>query len=207
MPTVNEIKRSYGAQQAQILTETFDLGVKARQIDVSIPASTRDRLSPRDFDRVRAAEAAVGAEAERDRLKGRYEDLDLELRAAIQIRVEEVEREFSPENADFRDFAAAATATPEALIAAMDMALDAGNEDAALVAFAAGRQRDLEDVVAHAITVREDWSDLYAELAEAAGEPELDPGDRFEMWAQKAPGEQTILGGPPSDRNITGMMR
>jgi len=207
MPTVDEIKREYGEMQTKLVNECFDLAVKARQIDVSMPASTRDRLDPRDFDRVRAAEGAVWAEAERDRLKGRYEELDLELRAAVEIRAQEVERELSPENADFRDFAAAATATPEALIAAMDMALDAGNEDAALVAFAAGRQRDLEDVVAHAITVREDWADLYAELAEAANEPELDPGDRFEMFAQKAPGEQTLFSGPPSDRNITGMMR
>lgn len=207
MPTVDEIKREYGAQQAQILTETFDLGAKAQQVDVSMSATVKERLGEQDFDRVRAAEGAAWAEAARDRLKGRYEELDLELRAAIQVRVEEIEALLSPENVGFGDYAAAATATPEALIAAMDMALDAGDENAALLAFQAGRQRDLEEVVAHAITVSEEWGDLYSELAQAANEPELDPGDRFEMFAQKSPSKETLFGGPPSDRNITGMMR
>lgn len=207
MPTVNEIKREYGGQQARILTETFDLAAKARQVDISMGASVKESLGPRDFDRIRAAEGEVWAMAESERLKAKYVELDLELRAAVELRVEEVERELSPENADFRDFAAAASATPEALITAMDMALAAGDEDAALVAFAAGRQRDLEDVVAHAITVNEAWGDLYAELAEAENDKELDPGDRFEMWAQKPPSKETLFGGPPSDINVTGMMR
>lgn len=207
MPTINEIKREYGSEQAKILTETFDLAANAKQVDVSMDATVRESLGPRDFDRVRAAEGEVWAKARREELKARYVELDLELRAALEIRVEEIERELSPENAGFADFAAAAAATPEALMAAMDMALDAGDEDAALVAFAAGRQRDLEEVVAHAVTVREDWGDLYAELAEVANEPELDPGDRFEMWAQKAPGKEALFGGPPSDINLTGMMR
>ncbi len=207
MPTVNEIKREYGEMQTKLINESFELGASAQHMESEMSPELVDSLGPRDFERVRAAEAANWADAERDRLRTKYEELDIELRAAIEVRVEEIEKELSPKEVGFKDFAAAAEASPETLIAAMDMALDGGDEDAALLAFQAGRQRDLEEVVAHAITVREDWGDLYAELAEAANDPELDPGDRFEMFAQKAPTKETILGGPPSDRNTYGMMR
>lgn len=207
MPTVIEIKREYGEMQTKLINQSFELGASAQHLSSEMSPELVNKLGPQDADRVRAAEAANWADAERDRLRTRYEELDLELRAAIEVRVEEVERELSPENAGFKDFAAAASATPEALITAMDLALAAGDEDAALVAFAAARQRDVEEVVAHALTVREDWADLYAELVEAANDPELDPGDRFEMFAQPAPTKETILGGPPSDRNLYGMMR
>lgn len=207
MPTVDEIKREYGGEQAKLLTALFDLAAKAREIDVSMNATTKERLGNREFDMVRATEQEVWAEGERQRIKAKYVELELELRAAIEVRLEEVERELSPKNASFRDFAAAAEASAPNLIAAMDMALGAGDEDAALLAFQAGRQRDLEEVVAHAIDVREDWSDLYVELADAANNPDLDPGDRFELFAQKAPSKQDLLGATQSDINVTGMLR
>jgi hypothetical protein len=207
MPTIGQIKREYGEQQTRLINESFELGASAQHMEAEIAPQVVEHLGTQDYERVKAANAAAWADEERDRLRTKYEELDIEKRAALEIRVEEIERKLSPQNADFRDYAAAATATPEALITAMDIAFNAGDEDAALVAFQAGRQRDLEVVVAHAVTVREDWGDLYGELAEAANEPELDPGDRFELFAQKAPTKETILGGPPSDRNIYGMLR
>lgn len=204
MPTVGEIKRHYGEMQTKLINESFALGASAQHFEGSMSPEVAERLGPQESERVRIAESHLWADGERDRLRTKYEELDIEKRAAIEVRVEEVERELSPQNAGFRDFAAAASATPEALITAMDMALAAGDEDAALVAFAAARRRDLAEVVSHAITVNERWGDLYGELAEAANDPELDPGDRFEMFAQKP---SNILDAPPTDRNTFGMMR
>jgi hypothetical protein len=205
MPTIQEIKRSYGEQQTRLINESFELGAGAQHYESEMSPELERRLGPQEFERVRAAESANWADGERDRLRTKYEELDIEMRAAVEVRAEEIERELSPKEAGFKDFAAAAT--PEALIAAMDMALNAGDEDAALVAFAAARQRDLEEVVAHAITVREDWAGLYTELTEAQNEPELDPGDRFELFARPAPTKEDILGAPQTDRNIYGMLR
>lgn len=207
MPTVMEIRESYEAEKAKLLTECFDLTQKARQVDVSMSATMKERLGPKEFNAIKAAEGETFGETERQRLKTEYVRLDVEMWAAVEVRVEEVNQELSPENASFRDFVAASEASPEALIAAMDMALDAGDEDAALLAFAAGRQRDLDKVVDHAIAAREDWAELYTELAEAANDPELDPGDRFELFAQKAPSKSDLLlGAPQPDINIYGQV-
>jgi hypothetical protein len=207
MPKVNEIKTYYGEQQAKILTELFDLGTLAKEVDVAIMVSTRGQLSDAEFTRLRAAEGAAWAEEHRDQLKTKYVELDMELRAAIEIRLEEVERELSPKDADFRDYAAAASATPEALIASMDIALASGDEDAALVAFAAGRHRDLEHVIAHATTVNERWGDLYNELVEAASDLGLDADTKFETLAPKAPSKEAIFDQIQSDINVYGQMR
>jgi hypothetical protein len=63
----------------------------------------------------------------------------------------------------------------------------------------------------HAITIREDWAELYSELIEIEKDQglELDPGDRFEMLASPAPTKEDlrILGAPLDNRNIYGMMR
>ncbi len=89
----------------------------------------------------------------------------------------------------------------------MDMALDGGDEDAALLAFAAGRRRDLDEVVAHAITVNEVWAELYAELAEAANDLGLDPGDRWKTLAPPAPTKFDILNTPQSELNFHATLR
>ena len=207
MPTVNSIKVHYGEEQAKLLNELFDLPARAQQLDVSMSNEVKESLGPKEFNAVKAAEGAVFAEAERERLKARFLELDLELRAAIEIRIEEIERELAPENVGFRDFAAAAEASPETLITAMDMALDGGDEDAALLAFAAGRRRDLDEVVAHAITINDEWGELYAELSEAANDLGLDPGDRFETLAPPAPTKFDILNTPQSDLNFHATLR
>jgi len=207
MPTINEIKVHYGEEQAKLLNALFDLPAKAQQLDVSMSNEVKESLGRKEFDAVRAAEAAIFAEGERARLKTRYIELDLELRSAIEVRLEELELELSPKNVGFRDFAAAAEASPETLITAMDMALDGGDEDAALLAFAAGRRRDLDEVVAHAITINDEWGELYAELSEAANDLGLDPGDRFETLAPPAPTKFDILNTPQSDLNFHATLR
>ena len=80
--------------------------------------------------------------------------------------------------------------------------------DAALVAFQTARERDLEEVVSHAITVSEHWGDLYAELQEAAADGDLDPGDKFDTLAPKQPTREAILSNfRQPDSNTFGQMR
>ena len=207
MPTIQEIKLSYSEDQTRLINESFELGASSQHHTGAMSPELEGKLGPQEADRVRAAEASAWADRDRARLRTRYEELDIEKRAAIELRVEQIERELSPGEVNFGDRLAASAATPEALIGAMDSALTSGDEDAALLAFQIARQRDLEKVVAHAVTVREDWGDLYGELVEAAEDPELDPGDRFEMFAKPAPTKEAILAAPLDDRNIYGMMR
>jgi hypothetical protein len=207
MPTIREIKTSYGEAQAALLNELFGLPGKAQKVDVSMSNATKESLGARDFDRVRAAEALVWAESERERLKTRYIELDLELRAALEVRLEEISEELSPKNASFRDFAAAAEASGETLIVAMDLALSAGDKDAALLSFAAGMQRDLEEVVSHGLTLRDDWAGLYGELTEGANALALDPGDRFETLAPPALSKNDILAGPQNNIDFYASLR
>jgi len=207
MPTIQEIKLSYAEDQTRLINESFELGASAQHHTGAMSSELEGKLGPQEADRVRAAEASAWADRDRERLRTRYEELDIEKRAAIELRVEQIERELSPGEVNFGDRLAASAASPEALITAMDSALTSGDEDAALLAFQIARQRDLEEVVAHAVTADETWGDLYGELAEAAEDPELSPGDRFEMFAKPAPTKEAILASPLDDRNIYGMMR
>jgi hypothetical protein len=207
MPTVNEIKVHYGSEQAKLLNALFDLPAEAQRLDISMSNEVRESLGPKEFNAVRAAEAGVWLEGERARIKSAYIELDLELRAALEVRLEQVELLLSPKNASFRDYAAAASSSPEALIVALDMALDGGDEDAALLAFAAGRRRDIEEVTSHAITVNEEWGELYAELAEAASDLALDPGDRFETLAPAPPSKFDILHAPQNNIDFYASLR
>src|SRR5215204_1507313 len=166
--TVMSIREHYEAERTKLLTETFDLGTKAGQVELKMSNTTKEALGPRGVRAAHAAEAAEVAEAERQRLKTKYVELETEMLAAVEVRIAEIEQELAPNNASFADFAAAAAASEEALKAAMDMALASGDEDAALVAFSAARERDLDAVVSHAITIREDWEDLMAEMNLAA---------------------------------------
>jgi hypothetical protein len=205
--TVMEIREQWEGEKTKLLTETFDFAAKAGRVDVNMPAATKERLSPKEYNAVRTAEAGAFIEEERQKLKAKYVELDAEMLAAIEARTEEIEAELAPKNASFQDFSAAATASEEALIAAMDLALASADKDAALVALAAARRRDLEAVVAHAIDMREDWAGLLAELTMAQNLPELDPGDVFETFAQKAPSEAEIARARPiSDIDVLGVI-
>lgn len=48
---------------------------------------------------------------------------------------------------------------------------------------------------------------FYAELAQAESVPELEPGDRFEIFAQAAPTKQDLLGAPQADISTYGQLR
>ena len=211
MPTIYEIKSSYAAEQTKLLTYTFDIAAAAGAIDAELSDEVRANLDRNADAHVRAAQGVVWGAEERQRIKDKYTELELELREAVEARLEEIEEELRPKNATFADFAAAAAATEDALRAALDMALTAGDEDAALVALSAARQRDLEQVVAHAVTINERWADLFGELAEAQDNLDLEPEDKFELFAQKTPTQQDIKNGilsaPQTNANVLGRMQ
>jgi len=211
MPNREQIVREYKTLQDRLINESFELAAASQHLEGEMSTEVEKRLDPRDSERVRFAEGEAWAAGQRERLKTRHEELDVELRAALQVRMEEVEETLTPQSVSFQDRLAAASATPEALNATMDLSLSSGDEDAALLAFQAGRQRDLEEVTSHAITIREDWAEFYSELIEIEKDQglELDPGDRFEMLASPAPTKEDlrILGAPQSDINIYGRMR
>jgi hypothetical protein len=210
MPTIYEIKQQYGADQAKLLTMTFDIASSAGMIDAELSENVRSNLDRNSDANVRAAQGVVWGAEERQHIKDEYTELELRLREAIDIRVEEIERELTPKDASYADYAAAASVPEDALRTSMDAALQADDEDAALVAFQAARNRDLEMVDAHAVTVREDWADLYGELQEAEQNIDMEAGDKFELFAQKTPTQQDIkqgiLSAPQTNANVLGRM-
>jgi hypothetical protein len=209
MASREEIKREYGAMLDRLLNEVFELAASAQHHQGQWSPELEEKLGPNEANRLRAAGGELWAEGERERLKTRYEELDVEMRAALQVLMDEIEEELRPKDVSFQDRLAAASATPEGLIAVMDMSLASGDEDAALLAFQVARERDLEEVIAHAITVREDWGELYADLAENENDVglELDAADKFETLAPKAPSRFDILAAPKADIDVYGAMR
>jgi hypothetical protein len=208
-----ELKANYGEMQAQILNEIAGLGTLAAEMDPDIVhkvgGATLDAMGE-DVHVLEAAARSAAASEERDKLKSRYVELEIELRAALEVAGEEADRKLSPKEANAADLLAAASASPEALIAMMDLALSSGLEDAAKLAFKAGRDRDLEEVTAHALDHGPDeWGELFVDLVEASSQPELDPADKFEMIASRypAPTKQDILAQGQPDINKYGMMR
>jgi|SRR5215208_86625 len=196
---IQEIIAHYRDEQVKLINASFDtvfVGAEEgwKQMQAGLSAAVKDKADTRTQQRIYLAEAEAASRGYRDKLREEYTRLDAELAEAIEIRVSQVEKQLSPENASFQDYAAAAAAPSEALITALDMALECGDEDAALVAFKAARNRDLDDVIAHAIDVREDWAELYVELDAANNQNlDLDPGDRFEQFAKAEPDGAALL--------------
>jgi hypothetical protein len=209
MSKVVELRTEYGELQARLLTELFDLPGKAQRVDISLSATTLERMGQREQNAVKAAEGAVFAESERQRIKAEYERLDLEMRAAVEEAVEEAERRLSPTDAPATDILAAVAATPEQLMDALDAALQLGDvaEATALLFFQVARQRDLTGVTARAVDLRPDWSEIYEDILLGSSQPDVDPGDRFEMLAPKSVTKQDILVVPQSDANVYGSLR
>ncbi len=209
MHTVDDVKRAYGEQQARILNEVFALSLGALEVDIEMSGGVKETLAPRDYNMLRAAEQEVWAAGERLRLKTLFEELDVEKRAAIEVLVEEAEKELSPKEASAQDLLHAASADAEQLRNALSAALRLGEagEDSALLFFQTARQKDFDDVVAWATDLRPDWAEAYVVILEGSSQPDVDPGDRFEQLAAAAPSRFDLLHAAQSDANILGQMR
>jgi hypothetical protein len=210
MPSIIEIKTNYGEEQARILNELAALAMGPLEVDIELSGGVKETLAPADYNKLMTAEGQVFLQSERDKLKAKYLELDMELRAAIEVGVEEVEAELAPKDVSASDILLASTMTEAQLVDAMDSALglegDVG-EDAAKLAFQMARQKDFDQAVSHGITINETWGDLYAELSEAANDLGLDPGDKFETLAPKIPSKEAIFNQLQSDINVYGQMR
>ncbi len=209
MHTVDDVKREYGERQARILNEVFALSLGALEVDIELSGGVKETLAPHDYNKLRAAEQEVWAAGERLRLKTLFEELDVEKRAAIEVLVEEAERELSPKEASAQDILAASSADAEQLRNALSAALRLGEagEDSALLFFQTARQKDFDDVVAWATDLRPDWAEAYVVILEGTSQPDVDPGDRFEQLAAAAPSKYELFSASQPDINFFGGLR
>jgi hypothetical protein len=209
MHTVDDVKREYGDQQARILTEVFALSLGALEVDIVLSGGVKETLAPADYNKLRAAEQEVWAAGERLRLKTLFEELDVSKRAAIEVLVEEAEKELSPKEASAQDILAASSADAEQLRNALSAALRLGEagEDSALLFFQTARQKDFDDVVAWATDLRPDWAEAYVVILEGTSQPDVDPGSRFEQLAAAAPSKYELFNAAQPEINVYGSLR
>jgi hypothetical protein len=202
--TIFELKEALGEATTRLLNESFELAARSQEVDISMRAETLERLGDRRTDQIRGAERAAWVTDERLVLKASYEVLWANYYRQRDERVAEIEGLLAPKSATTQLLLDAVRATPEELLNMVDLALDTEDEDGVLLALKAGRQRDLEDVVSHIISVREDLGDLYGELMLAAGDPEIDVADRFELLAAVVPTESSLLA-PRGGNSMAGL--
>ncbi len=202
--TIFELKEALGEATTRLLNESFELAARSQEVDISMRAETLERLGDRRTDQIRGAERAAWVTDERLVIKAAYELLWGNYYEQRDERVAEIERLLAPKFASTQLVLDAVRATSEELLNMADIALDIGDEDGVLLALKAGRQRDLEGVVSHIISVREDLGDLYGELMLAAGDPVIDVGDRFELLAAVVPTESSLLA-PRGGNSMAGL--
>ncbi len=202
--TIFELKEALGEATTRLLNESFELAARSQGVDIEMRAETLERLGDRRTDQIRGAERAAWVTDERLVLKAGYEILWADYYRQRDERVAEIERLLAPKFASTQLVLDAVRATSEELLNMADIALDTGDEDGVLLALKAARQRDLEDVVSHIISVREDLGDLYGELMLAAGDPDIDVADRFELLAAVVPTESSLLA-PRGGNSMAGL--
>ncbi len=202
--TIFELKERLGEDTTRLLNESFELAARSQEVNIEMRAETLQRLGDRRTDQIRGAERAAWVTDERLVLKASYEVLWADYYRQRDERVEELERLLAPKAASTQLLLDAVRATPEELSNMVDMALDTGDEDGVLLALKAARQRDLEDLVAHIVTRREDLEELYGELMLVDGDPEIDVADRFELLAAAVPTESSLLA-PRGGNSMAGM--
>ena len=101
---------------------------------------------------------------------------------------------------------AAASMSEDALLSAIEIALDLGDpaKDTLLLLFKTARENDQDQAIARVMTAREDIGDLMGELAEAQQTPELEADLAFETFAADAPSGRDVLGARQHDLNLVG---
>jgi hypothetical protein len=209
MVTIMEIRQSYEDEKVRLLTALYNLATDAIIHAEKVEIGLRDRLSQGEVNNLLAIEGERWAEGERLRVKTEYERLDIEMRAAIEVRVKQVEKLLAPKNVTADEIIRASALNEESLIGAVDTAVQLGDvgEDTILLLFQVARQKEFELAIAHIASIREDLGELHAELVEADSVPSLEPDEAFEQFAQPAPTKQQILGGRQSDLAIYDRMR
>jgi predicted nuclease with TOPRIM domain len=211
---VLELKRQYGEEMTRLLNESFQIRASAQEYESQFSKEVADRLGPQELDRVRAAGASAWADAEMDKVRTRYIELELELRTAIDEALQSAERELAPQAVSPEVVLMAAKMSEGELIDSMDVAAaglgDVGVETIKLCLSMARRRENFDMAIGHALELLPDLKDAYDDVVLAAEEPAPndEPGEKWEQFAADAPSPQDILWtGGQHPMNLASRMR
>jgi hypothetical protein len=211
---VLQLKEEYGEEMTRLLNESFEIRASAQHFEGSMSPEVTNRLGKQENDRVRAAEAANWADTEMDKLRTKYDSLELELRAAIEEALIAAERELAPQDVSTEAVLLTTKMSEQELIDSMDAAAglgDVGVETIKLCLAMARKKENFELAIVHALELLPDLKDAYDDVLLAAEEPDVndDPGEGFDQFAAASPTPADILGmsGPQHDMNTYGRMR
>ena len=99
--------------------------------------------------------------------------------------------------------------TEQEILDAVDAALTLGENglDTIKLCFAMARQKDFDAASARIIEAVPAFEEAYEDILEASSEPDLGPEESFEMFADEAPTQQSILGAPMADIDAYARMK
>jgi len=211
---VLRLKEEYGEELTKLLNQSFEIRASAQHFEGAMSPELEGRLGRQESDKVRAAEAANWADAEMDKVRTKYVELELELRTAIDEANLAAEQELAPRNVSTEAVLLTTKMSEQELIDSMDAASGLGDVGVETVklCLAMARKKDGYDLaIAHALELLPDLRDAYDDTLLAAEEPDPNdaPGEKWEQFAADSPTPQDILGmsGPQHDMNIYSRMR
>ncbi len=211
---VLKLKQDYGSELTRLLNLSFETRASAQHYEGAMSRELEERLGPQESDRVRAAEAANWADTEMDKLRTKYDSLELELRVAIDEALQAAEQELAPTDISTEAVLLTTKMSEQDLIDSMDAASglgEVGVQTIKLLLSAARRKDGYDLAIAHALELLPDLRDAYDDVLLAAEEldPNDEPGEKWEMFAADSPSPADILGmsGPQHDLNIYSRMR
>lgn len=207
-----ELKRQYGEEMTRLLNESFDIRASAQYHEGQMHPSLEEKLGPNEANRLRASEASLWADAEMEKVRTKYDALELELRAAIDEARIAAEEELAPQDVSTEAVLMTTKMSEQDMIDSMDAAAglgDVGVETIKLCLAMARKKEEYEMAIAHALELLPDLKDAHDDILLAAEEPDVndEPGEKWEMFAADSPTPQDILGAPQSYINIYGRMR
>jgi len=204
--TLFEIREAYEAEKTAHIMRCFDIAIEAAgNVQLPLSQETKNRMNGEVLRKTFYAEAENYARGLREEIKEKYLTLDAEMWAAIGARAAIIESELlAPSELNPSDLIAAAQMPEAALLSAIEIAddLDDAGEDTLLLLFKVARENDIDSAIGRVMSLREDISDLMAELAEAQQAPSLNADLAFETFAKDAPSGPEILSARESAVNI-----
>ncbi len=210
---VLELKQQYGEELTRLLNESFEIRASAQHYEGQFSSAVAERLAPQELDRIRAAQSAEWADAQMDRVRTKYVELELELRVAIDEALLAAEQELAPTDVSTESVLLATRMSESEIMESMGAASglgDVGVETIKLLLSAARRKENFDLAIAHALELLPDLRDAYDDTLLAAEEPDPndEPGEKWEMFAADSPSAEDILWtGGIHPMNLTAKMR
>ncbi len=210
---VLQLKEEYGEELTKLLNESFEIRASAQHHEGQWSPELQEKLGPNEANRLRASEASVWADAQMDRVRSKYVELELELRVAIDEALLAAEQELAPQDVSTEGILLATKMNEEELIDSMDAAAglgDVGVETIKLCLAMARKKENFDLAIDHALALLPDLRDAYDDTILAAQEPDPndEPGEKFDTYAADSPSPADILWtGGIHDMNLTAKMR